>query len=46
MAHKLLNYRIFTDEDGKMNSSLQQNDGALLLVPQFTHSKHTKMFTT
>jgi len=33
---RLLGYRVFEDEAGKMNHSLQQLQGGLLIVPQFT----------
>ena len=33
---RLLNYRVFSDSDGKMNLSLRDVQGELLLVPQFT----------
>jgi D-tyrosyl-tRNA(Tyr) deacylase len=36
LLHKLLRYRVFSDEAGKMNLDLQQVDGGLLLVSQFT----------
>jgi D-tyrosyl-tRNA(Tyr) deacylase len=36
MLEKVLTYRIFPDEAGKMNLSLRQIGGGLLLVPQFT----------
>ncbi|TWI54150.1 D-tyrosyl-tRNA(Tyr) deacylase [Pseudomonas duriflava] len=36
MLHKLLNYRIFSDEAGRMNRSLSDVGGGLLLVSQFT----------
>ncbi|GHB12485.1 D-aminoacyl-tRNA deacylase [Salinicola rhizosphaerae] len=36
LLQKLLNYRIFADDDGRMNCSLKQVDGGLLLVSQFT----------
>jgi len=39
---RLLKYRIFADEVGKMNLSLQQIDGDLLLVPQFTLAAETR----
>jgi D-tyrosyl-tRNA(Tyr) deacylase len=39
---KILKYRIFDDEAGKMNLSLQQINGGLLLVPQFTLAADTR----
>ena len=36
LAHKLLNYRVFTDEDSKMNLSALDTQAKLLLVSQFT----------
>lgn len=33
---RLLNYRVFADDAGKMNRSLIEVQGGLLLVPQFT----------
>ena len=33
---RLLNYRVFSDDAGRMNLSLLDVDGGLLLVPQFT----------
>lgn len=36
MLDKCLNYRIFSDEQGKMNLSLREVKGDLLLIPQFT----------
>jgi D-tyrosyl-tRNA(Tyr) deacylase len=36
MLNKCLNYRIFSDDLGKMNLSLKDVNGGLLLVPQFT----------
>lgn len=36
LLDRLVAYRIFSDEDGKMNLSLTQTGGSLLLVPQFT----------
>jgi len=35
-AHKLLNLRLFEDQAGKMNRSLQEVGGGLLVVSQFT----------
>ncbi len=36
LLQRLLGYRVFPDQDGRMNRSLQQVEGGLLLVPQFT----------
>jgi D-tyrosyl-tRNA(Tyr) deacylase len=36
MADKIVNLRIFADEDGKMNKSLRDAAGELIVVPQFT----------
>lgn len=36
MARKVFNYRIFADENGKMNKSLSDVNGQLLVVSQFT----------
>lgn len=36
LLHKLLHYRVFADEASRMNLNLQQADGGLLLVSQFT----------
>jgi D-aminoacyl-tRNA deacylase len=38
---RLLQYRVFVDEAGKMNLSLTQVKGELLLVPQFTLAADT-----
>jgi len=39
--HKVLNYRIFVDNEDKMNLNLQQINGGLLLIPQFTLAADT-----
>nr|WP_299245617.1 D-aminoacyl-tRNA deacylase [uncultured Halomonas sp.] len=41
LLHKLLHYRIFGDASGKMNLDLQQIEGGLLLVSQFTLAADT-----
>ncbi|MFQ3788816.1 D-aminoacyl-tRNA deacylase [Halomonas sp. A29] len=42
LLHKLLHYRVFADEAGKMNLNLQQVEGGLLLVSQFTLAADTR----
>jgi len=41
LLDRLLNYRVFADADGKMNLSLGEVRGGLLLVPQFTLAADT-----
>ena len=41
MAGKLLSYRVFADDDGRMNRCLTEIRGGLLLVPQFTLAADT-----
>ncbi len=36
VAQKILNLRIFEDDDGKMNRSILETGGAMLVVSQFT----------
>lgn len=42
---KLLGYRVFSDDAGKMNRSVTDVAGGLLLVPQFTLAADTKSGT-
>ncbi|BAN51029.1 D-aminoacyl-tRNA deacylase [Metapseudomonas resinovorans] len=41
LLHKLVNYRVFADAEGKMNLSLGAVGGGLLLVSQFTLAADT-----
>lgn len=41
MAERLLGYRVFADAQGRMNRSLQDVQGELLLVSQFTLAADT-----
>lgn len=41
MAERILGYRVFDDADGRMNLSLADTGGGLLLVPQFTLAADT-----
>lgn len=36
MANKLINLRVFPDEEGKMNRSVQDVKGSIIVVPNFT----------
>ena len=42
LLERLLGYRVFADADGKMNLSLAQTGGGLLLVSQFTLAADTR----
>ena len=42
LADKLLKYRMFSDDEGKMNLNVQQVGGGVLLVSQFTLAAETK----
>lgn len=42
LLERLLNYRIFADHDDKMNLNIQDIQGGLLLVPQFTLVANTQ----
>lgn len=39
---RMLDYRVFPDADGRMNRSLRDIGGGLLLVPQFTLAADTR----
>ncbi len=41
LLERVLGYRVFADADGKMNLSLREVRGGLLLVPQFTLAADT-----
>jgi D-aminoacyl-tRNA deacylase len=45
LLERLLGYRVFPDERGRMNRSLCELDGGLLLVPQFTLPADTRKGT-
>lgn len=45
LLERLLSYRVFPDTEGKMNLSLRDVAGGLLLVPQFTLAADTKKGT-
>lgn len=42
LLERLLNYRVFEDPQGRMNLSLRDTGGGLLLVPQFTLAADTR----
>ena len=42
LAERLLSYRVFEDDAGRMNLDVTQVDGGLLLVPQFTLAADTR----
>ena len=42
LLQKILNYRIFSDDEGKMNLCLSDVSGGLLIVSQFTLAADTK----
>ncbi len=42
LAERILAYRVFPDAAGRMNLSLRDENGGLLLVPQFTLAADTR----
>ncbi len=42
LLERILNYRVFADENDKMNLSLRDINGGLLVIPQFTLAADTK----
>ncbi len=42
LLERILNYRIFADDNDRMNLSLRDINGGLLLVPQFTLAADTQ----
>lgn len=45
LLERLLGYRVFPDDEGRMNRSLRDIGGGLLLVPQFTLAADTRKGT-
>lgn len=45
LVNKIIQLRIFSDEDGKMNLSVQDIDGNVLVISQFTLFARTKKGT-
>ncbi len=45
LAGRLLGYRVFPDETGRMNRSVRDIGGGVLLVPQFTLAADTRKGT-
>ncbi len=41
LVERILGYRVFSDEAGKMNLNVREVDGGVLLVPQFTLAADT-----
>jgi len=42
MINKILSYRVFSDENDKMNLSVSDINGDVILIPQFTLAADTK----
>lgn len=43
MINKIISYRVFPDENQKMNLSLNDTSGEMLIISQFTLAADTKM---
>ncbi len=41
LVERVLGYRVFSDDEGKMNLNVQDVNGSVLLVPQFTLAADT-----
>lgn len=42
LAERIVAYRVFADEQGRMNLDVRQSGGSILLVPQFTLAADTR----
>jgi len=42
LCRKILSYRVFPDDQGRMNRSLLDTNGSVLVVPQFTLAADTR----
>ena len=45
LAQRLCQYRVFSDSEGRMNRSVSDTSGGMLLVPQFTLAANTRKGT-
>lgn len=45
LAERILGYRVFPDDEGRMNRSVQDEEAGLLLVPQVTLAADTRKGT-
>lgn len=45
LAERIMGYRVFPDDEGRMNRSVRDEGAGLLLVPQFTLAADTKKGT-